>query len=251
MLIVGLGLEFTKQILSSGESVVSTCRNPTRAIELHNLKEKYGDKLLIVSMDTTVDSSIREAYEKVQSHCERSGTTLHRLINVSGLLHDKAAGMLPETSYTKIERSSLQRAFETNAWGPILVCKQFLPLLIESGQRCQESPAVIANMSARVSSIGDNALGGWYSYRSSKAALNQLTKCLSIEIARKKTNVAAILLHPGTCDTDLSKPFQRNVPPEKLFSKERGVNQLLDIINGIQIADNGKFFAWDGQTIEW
>lgn len=247
----GLGLEFTRQILSTGESVVSTCRNPTGAIELQNLKEKYGDKLLIVGMDTSVDSSIHQAYEEVKNHCERSGTTLHRLINVSGLLHDASVGMLPETSYTKIQRSNLQRAFETNAWGPILVCQQFLPLLIQSGQTYRDSPAVIANMSARVSSIGDNGLGGWYSYRSSKAALNQLTKCLSIEIARKKTNVAAILMHPGTCDTDLSKPFQRNVPPDKLFSKERGVKQLLNIINNIQAADNGKFFAWDGQTIEW
>eukprot|EP00890_Picochlorum_soloecismus_P005926 jgi/Picsp_1/6334/NSC_03683-R1_short-chain dehydrogenase reductase sdr len=105
-------------------------------------------------MDTTVDSSIHQAYEEVKSHCERSGTTLHRLINVSGLLHDTAVGMVPETSYTKIQRSNLQRAFETNAWGPILVCRQFLPLLIESGQVCKDSPAVIANMSARTADNG-------------------------------------------------------------------------------------------------
>lgn len=106
-------------------------------------------------------------------------------------------------------------------------------------------------MSARVGSIGDNGLGGWYSYRASKAALNQLTKTLSIELARKHHAVAAVLLHPGTCNTDLSKPFQRNVKPEKLFSRERGVTQLLHIIDNITMGDTGRFIAWDGTDIQW
>lgn len=110
---------------------------------------------------------------------------------------------------------------------------------------------MIANLSARVGSITDNGLGGWYSYRSSKAALNQLTKTLSVELARKKVNVAAILLHPGTCDTDLSKPFQRNVPEEKLFTKERGVRQLLSIVESTSLDHNGTFIAWDGSHIDW
>lgn len=110
---------------------------------------------------------------------------------------------------------------------------------------------MIANLSARVGSIGDNRLGGWYSYRSSKAALNQLTKTMSIELGRKGRKVASLLLHPGTCDTDLSAPFQRNVAPEKLFTRERGVRQLLDIIDRATMEDNGKFYAWDGSEIPW
>lgn len=115
----------------------------------------------------------------------------------------------------------------------------------------RERPAVIANLSARVGSIGDNRLGGWYSYRASKAALNQLTKTMSLEFQRRKQPVAAICLHPGTCDTDLSAPFQRNVPPEKLFTRERAVEQLLRIIDSTTMADTGRFVAWDGSPIEW
>ena len=110
---------------------------------------------------------------------------------------------------------------------------------------------MIANFSARVGSIGDNRLGGWYSYRASKSALNQLTKTMSLELARKNQKVAAICLHPGTCDTDLSKPFQKNVAPEKLFSKERAVGQLLDIVDNIKMEDAGKFYAWDKSDIIW
>lgn len=110
---------------------------------------------------------------------------------------------------------------------------------------------MLANLSARVGSIGDNRLGGWYSYRASKAALNQLTKCLSLELARKRQNVACVLLHPGTADTDLSVPFQRNVAPEKLFTKERTVRQLLDIVDRTTMEDSGGYFAWDSTTIPW
>lgn len=136
--------------------------------------------------------------------------------------------------------------------GPILVIKHMWPLLkAGGGTGTDRDVAVVANISARVSSIGDNRLGGWHSYRSSKAALNQLTKTVSVEFARRKDPVICILLHPGTVDTDLSKPFQRNVPEGKLFTKEYSVQKLLGIIDHAKIQDNGKFFAWDGQEIPW
>ncbi|CAO2823178.1 unnamed protein product [Amaranthus hypochondriacus] len=125
------------------------------------------------------------------------------------------------------------------------------PLLKVGGGAGTRNAAVVANLSARVGSIGDNNLGGWHSYRASKAALNQLTKTVSVEMARKKDPIICLLLHPGTVDTDLSRPFQRNVPREKLFTKEFSVNKLLSIIDGANIHDNGKFFAWDGQEIPW
>ena len=87
--------------------------------------------------------------------------------------------------------------------------------------------------------------------RASKAALNQLTKTMSLEFARRKTNVACVLLHPGTCDTGLSEPFQRNVPEGKLFSRERGARQLLELIDGVTMGNTGRFVAWDGQEIPW
>lgn len=245
---IGLGLEFTRQILKLNQNdvVIATCRNPPSAHGLADLQRLYGrERLDIVRLDTRDDESIRETGDIISS---KHQGTLHRLINCSAVLHD--GHMKPETSYTRMERATLLHSMEVNAIGPILVCQHMLPFLVRGGMD-REKPSIIANMSARVSSIGDNRLGGWYSYRSSKTALNQLTKCLSLEISRKKYNVATILLHPGTCDTDLSKPWHKNVPDGKLFSRETGVSQLLDVLESITLEDSGNLFAYDRSVIEW
>ena len=240
-------MEFTRQILKYNprDVVIATCRDPSSAHGLNELQQLYGDRLDVVRLNTLDDASIQSTGEVISS---RYNGTLHRLINCSAVLHD--SGMKPETSYTKLDRASLLRSMETNAIGPILVCQHMLPFLAQGGKD-GSSPSIIVNMSARVSSIGDNRLGGWYSYRSSKTALNQLTKCLALEIARKKQNTSAILLHPGTCDTDLSKPWHRNVPEGKLFTREKGVGQLLNVIESLTLEDSGKFFAYDRSIIEW
>jgi NAD(P)-dependent dehydrogenase (short-subunit alcohol dehydrogenase family) len=111
--------------------------------------------------------------------------------------------------------------------------------------------AVIANLSARVGSIGDNRIGGWYAYRASKAAQNQITKTASIELRRKAPALVCVALHPGTVDTDLSAPFQGNVPEGKLFSVERAARQLLEVIDGLGPDDTGRFFDWAGEPVEW
>ncbi len=116
-----------------------------------------------------------------------------------------------------------------------------------------QSPSVptsrIVNISARVGSISDNHLGGWYSYRISKAALNMFTKTLSIEM--KKHQCCVISLHPGTTDTDLSKPFQKNVKPIKLFSTSYSVEQMLNVISTLDMSKSGKFYGYDGSEIEF
>lgn len=245
----GLGLEFVKQLLvkNSQEHVIATCRNPSGAAGLIELKNKFSDRLHIQRLDLTIESTIEESAKAIG---ERYGH-LNLLVNASGILSIPDV-IHPETTLTKIERSSLLLAYEVNAVGPILVTKHMWPLLkVGGGVGTERDVAVVANISARVGSIGDNHLGGWHSYRSSKAALNQLTKCVSIEFARKKDPVICILLHPGTVDTDLSKPFQKNVPKDKLFTKEFSVQKLLGIINSSKSHDNGKFFAWDGKEIPW
>ncbi|KAI4297233.1 hypothetical protein L6164_037128 [Bauhinia variegata] len=154
-----------------------------------------------------------------------------------------------ETTLRKVEKSSLMLTYEINVVGPILVIKHMWPLLkAGGGSGTERSVAVVASLSARVGSIGDNRLGGWHSYRSSKAALNQY--CFS-GISTKEGPNSIYFIEFGTVDTDLSKPFQRNVPPDKLFTKEFSVQKLLTIINNTKIQDNGKFFAWDGQEIPW
>ncbi|KAJ9538429.1 hypothetical protein OSB04_031162 [Centaurea solstitialis] len=238
-----------KQLLmkNSKEHVIATCRNPSGAAGLIELKNKFSERLHIQRLDLTIESTIEESAKAIE---ERYGH-LNLLVNASGILSIPDV-IHPETTLTKLERSSLLLAYEVNAVGPILVTKHMWPLLKAGGGiGTERDVAVVANLSARVGSIGDNRLGGWHSYRASKTALNQLTKCISVEFARKKDPVICILLHPGTVDTDLSKPFQKNVPKDKLFTKEFSVQKLLGIIDSSKSHDNGKFFAWDGKEIPW
>ncbi|KAL4433394.1 hypothetical protein ABPG77_010247 [Micractinium sp. CCAP 211/92] len=247
----GLGLEYVRQLLLRPDTaaVIATCRTPAAATGLQALQAQHGSgRLQIVQLDSTDEASIAAAAEQVAA----SNSHLDLLINASGILHDES--MSPETALARVSMANLLKCFQINAAGHILVCQAFAPLLAAAAREngaSEERPAVIANMSARVGSIGDNRLGGWYSYRASKAAVNQLTKCMALEFERRRQRVASVLLHPGTVDTDLSKPFQKNVPPEKLFSRERAVSQLLAIIDRTTMADNGKYLDWAGKEIEW
>lgn len=158
------------------------------------LQTRFGRRLDVLRLDVQDDESIELVGEFVEEHL---GGKLDRLVNLTGVLHDES--MRPETRYQALNRHQLMKSMEVNAVGNILVAARMLPFLVAAGEEHPDRPAVVANMSARVSSISDNGLGGWYSYRSSKAALNQLTKTLAVELARKNQNVSAILLHPGTC----------------------------------------------------
>ncbi|KAI3420497.1 uncharacterized protein J3R85_012809 [Psidium guajava] len=245
----GIGLEFVKQLLEKSEKghVIATCRKPNEASGLLSLKNMFAERLSVLPLDATSESTIEASAKSIR---DRYGS-LNLLVNASGILSIPDV-LQPETTLLKVEKSSLLLTYEVNAVGPILVIKHMWPLLkAGGGTGTDRAVAVVANISARVGSISDNRLGGWHSYRSSKAALNQLTKTVSVEFARRKEPVICILLHPGTVDTDLSKPFQRNVPEGKLFTKEYSVQKLLGIINHAKIQDNGKFFAWDGQEIPW
>ncbi len=159
----------------------------------------------------------------------------------TGLLH--GVGVSPEKSYRQIDGAALDRLFRINTTGPALVMRHFLPLL------ARDRRSVMAALSARVGSIGDNRLGGWVGYRSAKAALNQIVRTLAIELAR--THPLAILagLHPGTVDTGLSAPFQRNVADGKLFTPEQSAGHLLDVIDGLTSADSGGCFDYAGERI--
>jgi NAD(P)-dependent dehydrogenase (short-subunit alcohol dehydrogenase family) len=108
---------------------------------------------------------------------------------------------------------------------------------------------VFAAISARVGSISDNRLGGWYSYRASKAALNMLLKTAAIELGRTRKELVVLGLHPGTVDTGLSKPFQSNVSEGKLFTPEQSARYLLEVIDGVTPEHSGSVLAWDAQTV--
>lgn len=168
---------------------------------------------------------------------------LRLVINTAGWLHGDGLG--PEKRLQAVQRQGLEKAFAINAFGPILLARAVEEAL-GHGQ-----PAWFASLSARVGSIGDNQLGGWYAYRAAKAAQNQLLRTLALEWRRRRPAVTVTLLHPGTTSTALSEPFRSGVAPEKLFSPERAATQLLGVLSGQTVERSGAFLAWDGSPIPW
>jgi NAD(P)-dependent dehydrogenase (short-subunit alcohol dehydrogenase family) len=156
-----------------------------------------------------------------------------------------AAGAGPEKSMRALDAKALMEMFAVNAVGPALVAKHLLPLTPRA------RPALFAALSARVGSIGDDRLGGWYGYRASKAALNMMVRNLAIEYSRTHPKGVCVALHPGTVDTPLSAPFRSTVLPERLLSPRQSAGALLDVMNGLGPADTGGFFDWKGVQIPW
>ena len=165
------------------------------------------------------------------------------ILVATGLLQGE--GISPEKNLRALSHQGLAKSFEINAIGPAMTAKYFVPLLR------RDEKAVFASLSARVGSISDNRLGGWYAYRASKAALNMILKTLAIEIGRRFKNQVIIGLHPGTVDTGLSKPFQGNVPDGKLFTPEFSAEKLLGVVDGLSGADSGNLFDWAGEQIDF
>lgn len=163
------------------------------------------------------------------------------VIIATGILHE--GKLMPEKSLKDLSAEKLQRLFEVNTIVPLLIAKHFLPKLN------RETRSIFATLSARVGSISDNQLGGWYSYRASKAALNMIIKNIAIEISRFNKKAIIVGLHPGTVDSNLSKPFQRNVPYGKLFTPEYSTQKLLEVLTSLTSKQSGKCFAWDGKEI--
>lgn len=167
---------------------------------------------------------------------------LRRVIVATGLLHH-ADGLRPEKSMAALNADTLARLFAVNAIGPALIARHFLPLMP------RDAPAAFAALSARVGSISDNRVGGWYGYRASKAALNMLIRTLAIEWSRTAKQSVCVGLHPGTVETGLSRPFQGNVADGRLFAPAYAAACLIDVLDQLMPADSGKVFAWDGSEV--
>lgn len=236
----GIGLAFVKQLLSDPrfDQIFVTYRTVTSSTELLKLAQTH-DRLHCIAMDLTIESQIEAGLADIKT----STSELHFVINCVGFLHEE--GITPEKALRQIESANLIRYFQVNSISAVLLAKYLLPLLNHN------KPNIFATISAKIGSIEDNRLGGWYGYRASKAALNMLLKTASIEYSRRSKQTAIILLHPGTTDTRLSKPFQRGVPPEKLFSVEKTVGLLLNVLGDVTLEDNGSFFSWDGSRLPW
>ncbi len=237
---IGLGLVrhlFANQRVATVTAVSRHASSSAALVELGSRGDR--ERLQTIDADLTDEADIAKLAARVRERHDR----LHLVINAAGVLHDDT--LQPEKSVNQLTLDALARSFALNAFAPILLGRALMPLLD------RDEGSVFASISARVGSIGDNRLGGWYAYRASKAAQNQLIRTFAIELARRNPKACCLLLHPGTVDTPLSTPFQANVPAEKLFSVESASQHLLDIIAACTPADSGRFIAWDGRDIPW
>ena len=223
-----------------GRAFVEHCVEQSNVSNIHAFSRSRAqfesEKVKGHEVDITSEASIQKAIAS-------AGNTLSFdvVIVATGLLHDER--VLPEKSIRELSLENFHNVFLVNTYGPALLTKYFLPRL----QRDRKS--VFACLSARVGSISDNSLGGWYAYRASKVALNMILKNAAIEIARRHKHACIIGLHPGTVDTSLSKPFQRQVQEGKLFTPEYSTACLLTVINNVTSEQSGKVFAWDGKEV--
>ena len=237
----GIGLAVVRALLDDGDvaCVYAVARGAPDSAALADLARVHGERLLPIAADLTSAADLQALAASVS---ERTNV-LHLLFNAAGVLH--APGVRPEKSLLSLRAEALAQVFALNAFAPVLLVQALLPLLRH------RAPIVLASLSARVGSIGDNQLGGWYAYRASKAAQNQLWRTLSIELRRTHPTACCVLLHPGTVDTPLSQPFQGGVPAGKLFTPDVAARQLLAIVARMTPADSGRFHAWDGSEVPW
>jgi NAD(P)-dependent dehydrogenase (short-subunit alcohol dehydrogenase family) len=216
------------------------CQTVSRVVRLSRTGAASGaDGRSPIHLDLENETSIGDAADAIA----KSLGVIHIVFVATGLLHQDNRLLQPEKTWRSLSSSALETAFRINTIGPALIAKHFLPLL------AKDRKSAFAALSARVGSIQDNHLGGWYAYRASKAGLNMMIKTLSIELARRNPSALCVGLHPGTVDTTLSKPFQSGVRKDKLFSPDQSARYLLGVLDGLTPANSGGIFAWDGSVI--
>lgn len=226
-----------------GAALIDALRNDERIVALHALSRRPVEDADGIVMPRNIDILDEESVRVAAERCASIGE-LDLVIVASGMLH-RDGEISPEKRMSELSIPAMQELFAVNTIGPAIVAKHFLPRLRPRGK------TVFAAISARVGSIADNRMGGWASYRASKAALNMLIRTLSIEQARSHPDSVCVSLHPGTVDTGLSRPFQSRVPEGQLFQPEYSASCLLQVIDQLGPEDTGGFFAWDGQRIQY
>lgn len=174
-------------------------------------------------------------------HVSRLSEPPRLLFDATGVLHGE--GLSPEKSWKHLDPEAMAEAFAINATGPALLIKHFMPLMPRSGK------AVFATLSARVGSIGDNRFGGWYAYRASKAALNQIVRTAAVELGRRRPEAVCAALHPGTVDTDLTAPFHKTGLTVR--TPAQAADRLLDVVDRMTPAHSGGFYDYAFEPIPW
>lgn len=212
-----------------GAALVDSLRSDPRCASVIKLSR---------STQPALDLADAESIERAAAGLAGQGP-YHLIINAAGVLHD--ADFMPEKRLGDLSYDQLLRTFQVNTFGPALVLRHFSGLL-------DRHRGVLAMLSAKVGSIGDNRLGGWYSYRASKAALNMLIRTASIEVKRSRPNAVLLALHPGTVNSALSQPFRGaeiGRPPADAAA------DLLRVIDGLGPEASGSFHAYNGEPLPW
>ena len=236
----GIGLSLVEALAArdSVEQIIATWHSQAPGQQSRTI-DSGSERVQWRQLDLTDEAGVAGLAKALANEMD----SLDWVINCAGFLHRGERG--PEKTVARLEADFFMDSMRLNALPSLLLARHLRRLLKASPQ------AVFAAISARVGSIEENHLGGWYSYRASKAALNMALKTLALEwrVAMPKCCVAA--LHPGTTDTELSRPFQGNVPEHKLFSPQRTAAQLLTIVDGLTPAQTGRFWSWDGSELPW
>jgi len=232
----GIGLAITKALLANTQvkRVVASYRQPVTASELLALDD---ERLHRVQLDVTEATDIQQLVQLIKHLEGRPDFVIH----CAGILHEK--GIQPEKALNQCDAATLRRVFEVNSIGPLMLARALIPLMPRS------RTAHFTVLSAMVGSIADNRLGGWYAYRASKAALNQFMRTLSIECRRTHPGLCITSIHPGTTDTELSRPFQANVKAGKLYTPEQSARRILRVVGKSAADQSGQFVNWDGEPI--
>ncbi len=237
-LVIGAGSAIAQaliqQSLQQGDSIVAVSRQASSREEL-----SAGSRLRRLQSDYTEPS-----IDAVCAELRESGTAFDRVTICNGILHHE--GVSPEKRLENAAIDCFETVMRINAFVPLLWVKALKPLL-----KVNKKPCVITALSARVGSIGDNERGGWYAYRASKAALNMLLKTAALEYQREAKLVQFLLFHPGTTDSPLSKPFQKNISPEKLFAPRFVASQLMRLQGELTPDLPIQFLDWQGKQVEW
>ncbi|KAI0699437.1 hypothetical protein BC835DRAFT_1304507 [Cytidiella melzeri] len=248
----GLSLALARHYLQTTSlPVFATHRGPTpseiRTTMLSGLPDVDPTRLHLLPMELTSEKSIASAAESLkQSLPAHSHSYISTAFFTGGILH-------PERQPSALEASALSETFTTNVISHLLCIKHFSQFLPDAkSQQQKQQPELLSkwvHVSARVGSISDNRLGGWYSYRASKAALNQVVRTFDIHLQRKKIPGVCVGVHPGTVKTGLSEQFWDGVPEDKLFEPEYAAKLLAGVVRGLKVEQRGRIWDWEGKEV--
>ncbi|MDX1589066.1 MAG: SDR family NAD(P)-dependent oxidoreductase [Oleiphilaceae bacterium] len=236
----GIGLAMGRKMLEqeSDEVLIGLARSASHNEELADLCARYPQRILLLDADVSDPAGLARALQQLPGDLP-----LTRVIYAIGLLHD--AAMSPEKRLADIDVNAMLHSYQVNTLGFLSLMQSLVPWL-----RHRERKTVVA-LSAKVGSLGDNAFGGWYAYRCSKAALNMAVRNLAIEARRGLRPSIVVALHPGTTATPLSAPYQQSLARLKVHSPADTASNLWQVIGQLREEDSGGFFSWDGSTLPW